>query len=156
MFKIKQTTNLCYLLRDDEVLLIYKKRGLGQGKWNGPGGKVENGESPEGAAKREVAEETGYQPLKLESIGYLEFIWEAGEEHNNQRTYIYTCHEFSGDLHESEECLPKWWKIRDIPLDQMWDDDKHWLLEALKTGQVQKRFYFDKNNQVKHWENISD
>lgn len=36
---------LCYLLKDDQVLLAMKKRGFGEGKWNGPGGKVEKGET---------------------------------------------------------------------------------------------------------------
>ena len=33
--------SLCLLLRDDEVLLALKKRGFGQGKWTGVGGKPE-------------------------------------------------------------------------------------------------------------------
>jgi 8-oxo-dGTP pyrophosphatase MutT (NUDIX family) len=41
-------TNLCYLFNDkNQVLLIMKKKGLGQGKWNGPGGKVKKGENIE-------------------------------------------------------------------------------------------------------------
>ena len=41
------------LIRDGQrVLLGYKKRGFGQGKWNAFGGKVETGETPEYAAIR--------------------------------------------------------------------------------------------------------
>ena len=43
-------TNLVFILRGDEVLLAMKKRGLGVGKWNGPGGKVKGKETPEEAA----------------------------------------------------------------------------------------------------------
>ncbi len=47
-----QPATLCYLLRpgDEEVLLIRKKRGLGEGKFVGPGGKVEDGETPASAS----------------------------------------------------------------------------------------------------------
>ncbi|USZ75295.1 NUDIX domain-containing protein [Halorussus vallis] len=43
-----QPATLCYLLQpdDEEVLLIRKKRGLGEGLYVGPGGKVEDGETP--------------------------------------------------------------------------------------------------------------
>ncbi len=50
------TTNLVFILRGDEVLLAMKKRGLGTGKWNGPGGKVKGKETPEEAAIRETEE----------------------------------------------------------------------------------------------------
>ena len=46
--------NLVFLTRGEEVLLIHKKTGLGAGKINGPGGKLEPGESPLDAARREV------------------------------------------------------------------------------------------------------
>ena len=48
---------LVFVLRDNEVLLIRKKRGLGAGKINGPGGKLEAGETPRQCALREVREE---------------------------------------------------------------------------------------------------
>jgi len=38
--------------RERAILLGYKKRGFGAGKWNGFGGKVEIGETVEDAAKR--------------------------------------------------------------------------------------------------------
>lgn len=36
-----------------------KKRGFGVGKWNGSGGKIQPGETPEDTAVREVKEEIG-------------------------------------------------------------------------------------------------
>ncbi|HEY5036239.1 MAG TPA: NUDIX domain-containing protein, partial [Chthoniobacterales bacterium] len=50
----QQRANLCFIVRGDEVLLIRKKRGFGAGKINGPGGKVEPGETALGAALRET------------------------------------------------------------------------------------------------------
>ena len=62
----EQQATLCYLLKDDEVLLIRKKRGIGAGKINGPGGKVDPGETPLEAAVRETREEVGVTPLNLD------------------------------------------------------------------------------------------
>ena len=50
---------LLFLRQGDEVLLAMKKRGFGEGRWNGVGGKVEKGEDELHAAYRELEEETG-------------------------------------------------------------------------------------------------
>lgn len=50
------------LLKDvaeNKVLLGYKKRGFGEGKWNGFGGKLEPGETVAEAALREMKEVSG-------------------------------------------------------------------------------------------------
>ena len=43
---------LAFVLDSRRILLGMKKRGFGAGRWNGFGGKVDPGESIEGAAKR--------------------------------------------------------------------------------------------------------
>ena len=48
---------LLFVIRGGEILFIHKKRGLGAGKINGPGGRIEPGETPEQAAIRETEEE---------------------------------------------------------------------------------------------------
>jgi len=130
-----------------------KKKGFGQGKWNGPGGKVNEGELIEQAAIREVEEETGLKPIKPKNLGYLEFIWENNPE-NNQRCHIFRTKEFEGIMCESEECLPKWWDIEKIPFKQMWEDDIYWLKDALAGQEIKYRFYFDKNNKIIKHEKI--
>src|SRR5512136_179536 len=40
-----ERANLCFVIRDGQILLIRKKRGLGAGKMNGPGGRLEAGET---------------------------------------------------------------------------------------------------------------
>lgn len=64
---------LVYVVKDDKVLLIRKKRGLGAGYYNGIGGKVEEGEDVVSAAVRECREEVGITPKNLEWMGLLEF-----------------------------------------------------------------------------------
>jgi len=153
-YNFNRTVNLCYVLnKDDEVLLIYKKRGFGTDKWNGPGGKVKDGEDVEQSAIREVAEETGIKPLNLRNMGFIEFIWKNKEDWN-QKCYLYLTKEFGGKITESDECLPKWFKINEIPFDKMWEDDKYWLLDLLSGKEIYKRFFFDKDNKIADFENI--
>ena len=58
----RQRATLLFVVRRDEILLIHKKRGLGAGKINGPGGRLEPGETPLACAIREVEEELCVTP----------------------------------------------------------------------------------------------
>ena len=60
----KMETTLCLLRRNEEILLAMKKRGFGEGKYNGVGGKIEGTETPEAAMLRETKEEIGVTPIK--------------------------------------------------------------------------------------------
>jgi 8-oxo-dGTP diphosphatase len=64
---------LTYLIDGEEVLLIEKKRGHGAGNFNGPGGKLEEDETPREAAKREFREETKIEVEGLEKVAELKF-----------------------------------------------------------------------------------
>ncbi|MFQ3671333.1 MAG: NUDIX domain-containing protein, partial [Verrucomicrobiia bacterium] len=64
---------LLFLLDGPRILLIEKKRGLGAGKVNAPGGRIDPGETPLQAAIRETQEEVGITPLHPTEIGRLHF-----------------------------------------------------------------------------------
>lgn len=49
---MKKLLTLVMVTRPNQVLLGMKKRGFGEGKWNGFGGKVEKGETIFEAAQR--------------------------------------------------------------------------------------------------------
>ena len=146
LFAMKITT-LCYPVRDGQVLLGMKKRGFGMGKWNGPGGKVEAGETPIAACIREVREEVGLDALTLEDRGIIEFLWEEKPEWNTE-CHIFVATQFEGEPVETEELLSKWFPIPDVPYADMWDDDPVWLPRVLSGGNVSLRFYFDSENRM--------
>lgn len=69
---LKQAT-LCYLIKDDQVLLAMKKRNFGEGKWNGIGGKPNLQETIEQAMIRETEEEISVTPTNFEKVAVIDF-----------------------------------------------------------------------------------
>ena len=132
--------NLVFLTRGEEVLLIHKKTGLGAGKINGPGGKLEPGESPLDAARREVLEELHLTVGALEEMGELHFDFVDG-----LRLHCVVFHgtEFEGIPTETREARPEWFPIARLPLDRMWADDRHWLPQMLRGEKFRAWFRFD-------------
>ena len=144
---MKQLTNL-YLRKDDQILLGMKKRGFGEGLWNGVGGKLNDNETIEQAAIRECQEEIGVTPLRLEKVAELEFLdWAMGE----LLVSVYVCHEWKGEPAESEEMSPQWFKIDQLPLESMWQDDVYWLPKVIDGKKIKARFEFDKDNNITNY-----
>ena len=65
---------LAFLVIDDRVLLIRKKRGHGAGKLNGPGGKLDAGETPVECVIRETEEEVGIRLTSPQLLGRFRFV----------------------------------------------------------------------------------
>ncbi len=120
-------TTLCLLKRDNEVLLAMKKRGFGEGKYNGVGGKIEQNETPEEAMIRETQEEINVTPLKYEKVGLIEFDEYCKGNKQNLVFHLYMVYDWEGIPSESEEMDPKWFSINNIPYNKMFTDDKYWL-----------------------------
>jgi 8-oxo-dGTP diphosphatase len=128
---------LCFLVRDGQVLLGRKKRGFGEGRTVGPGGKVEPGEQPSDAAAREVAEETGLLviPADLDEVACITYRFPARPEWD-QDARVFTAHRWSGEVVESDEIEPRWFGTGALPLDLMWDDARYWLPRVLAGERV--------------------
>ena len=147
-------TNLCYILRPGEVLLAMKKRGFGAGKWNGPGGKAEAGESPEQAVAREVREEIGVSIRDAQDRGVIEFVY-AGKPDWSTSCRIYTTTTYEGEPLESEEMRPQWFPLGALPYQDMWESDRVWFPQLLAGESVGCRLYFDNNVRLIRHETIS-
>ena len=133
------------LIRDgNRILLGMKKRGFGMGRYNGFGGKIDEGETIEKAAKREVFEEASLEVKNLEKVGVIDFFWQNKDDHCEVHFFKVT--EFSGEPEESEEMKPEWFDIDKIPLDKMWDDDKYWIPLFLDNKKFKGKFVFDDND----------
>lgn len=146
-------TTLCYPIRDGQVLLAMKKRGFGAGKWNGPGGKVQQGESVEEACRRETMEETGLD-VTVEDRGIIEFIFDGKPDWANRCT-VFVATVVSGMAVETEEMRPRWFALEDVPYDDMWEDDRVWLPGVFAGGRVMRRFFFDGDGRLLRHEPLS-
>lgn len=136
-------TTLCLLKRNDEILLAIKKRGFGEGKYNGVGGKLEKGETPEEAMIRETEEEIMVTPTKYEKMGIIEFLEYVKGERTNVKFHLYVATEWEGIPGESDEMEPKWFALDNLPYQDMFPDDKYWLPYILEGKKVNAFFDFD-------------
>jgi mutator protein MutT len=144
-----KTCTLALFVADGRLLLAMKKRGFGQGRWNGPGGKIEAGESVEQAMVRECQEEIGLTPLEYQKMAIHDFVFPEGQP--DMRVHVFVCAKWQGEPAESEEMAPRWFAIGDIPYDDMWQDDPYWLPRVLAGQQLHTRFSFDaEENMLTH------
>lgn len=141
---------LVLLLRGDppsEILLGYKKINFGQGKIAGIGGKIEPGETPAEAARRELAEETGIRvslpALELMAVLEFRFPHKAEWEH---LVHVFTARAWEGTPAESNEIRPQWFPLDAIPYPRMWDDARYWLPRLLAGEKFRARFVFAPDN----------
>ncbi|MCS5636307.1 MAG: 8-oxo-dGTP diphosphatase [Myxococcota bacterium] len=134
------TATLTFVTRRGEVLLIRKKRGLGAGKINGPGGRLEPGETPIECAVREVQEELDVTPIDPKPRGELRFQFVDGY---SIHVYVFTTDAHRGEARETDEAVPLWTPMGAIPYGEMWADDILWLPRVLAGETVSGFFVFD-------------
>jgi 8-oxo-dGTP diphosphatase len=135
-------------IRDGRILLGMKKRGFGEGKVNGFGGKLNEGESIVEAAVRELAEEVGIATGvdDLNKMAELTFNFPHAEDDWDQVVHVFLINDWEGEPEETEEMAFEWHDLDKIPFERMWDDDKHWLPEVLKGRKVKGEFSFGEDN----------
>ncbi len=136
----EETATLMFVQKQGEVLLIRKKRGLGAGNINGPGGRIEPGETPQQCAIRETEEELCITPLGVSAAGELFF---HAEDMPRIHGYVFTATDFSGSPAETDEAIPMWTPVDQIPFDEMWQDDRFWLPQVLDGAYVEGWFSFE-------------
>jgi 8-oxo-dGTP diphosphatase len=138
---------LLFLLDDDRVLLIRKKRGHGAGKINGPGGKIDPGETPLEAALRETHEETGVRVRGASLAAEFRFLELSDLQWYG---YVFLAREWEGTPVETAEALPFWCAVDELPFDDMWEDDRLWLPRVLAGERLRGDFLFDDGRLLAH------
>lgn len=129
---------LCHLVDCGRALLIRKKRGVGAGNYVGPGGKLEGDESLEECVIREVREEVGIHVSDVEKAGafvYYSDDWDAV-------VHVFRASDFDGTPQETEEAVPRWVPVDDLPFSEMWATDREWLPAVLDGDTFCGRFVY--------------
>jgi ADP-ribose pyrophosphatase YjhB (NUDIX family) len=109
-------------------LLLQKRSDNGQ--WGLPGGFMELGETVQDTTRREIFEETGLKLGKLELFGIysgpdFDKTFQNGDQVSMVK-HIFTCREFTGDLHSSnsESIANKFFPLDQLPADLFSDHKK--------------------------------
>lgn len=137
---------LCMIRRHPHILLGMKKRGFGEGRWNGFGGKVLPGETIEEACIRELEEEAKIRPGGIEKCGIIAF--ESTERHGVHEVHIFCADEFEGEPEETEEMKPEWFHLDEIPFASMWPSDLFWYPLFLQGKKFRGRFLFGPEDRI--------
>jgi 8-oxo-dGTP diphosphatase len=129
--------------------MIEKKSGLGAGKINGPGGKIDPGETPLQAIIRETQEELMITPHAPRKLGEL---WFSMSEVPDILCHIYRSDGFDGTPTETDEAAPVWTELGEIPYHRMWEDDRHWLPLVIAETTFLGKFVFEDERML--WSDI--
>lgn len=142
---------LCYIKKDGKTLMLHrikKPNDIHANKWNGLGGKMEKGETPEDGVIREVLEESGLILKNPRLKGLLTFPEFDGL--NDWYAFVFTAHEFDGNLIDSNEGRLEWIaddQLLNLPL---WEGDRIFLPWLDKKSFFSGRFVYKNGILVEH------
>lgn len=151
MKEIQQAT-LCYLIKKDhgkitDVCLALKKRGFGEGHWNGVGGKVEPGEDLIQAMRREAGEEIGVEILLYKQVAIIDFHFPHNADWN-QTVHVFFSDHWQGEPVESDEVRPAWFSVSELDYTTMWPDDIYWLPRVLNGELIKAKFSMGEDQSI--------
>ena len=134
-----------------------KKRGFGKGLWNGVGGKFsckEGDRTIADTARRENLQEINIETEKLEKVAIIDFFFPKQNRFRgwNQQAHVYLIRKWSGKPKETDEVEPRLFKFKEVPYQQMWDDDIIWLPVVLAGKKIRATCRFDKNKETKEFQ----
>ena len=142
---------LCYLRRDDQTLMVHrvkKANDMHQGKWNGLGGKLEAGETPEECAIREVYEESGLKVMNPQLKGILTFP--AFDDFEDWYVFVYLVTEFAGEMIDSPEGILQWIDNTELSNLNLWDGDLLFISWLDRNGIFSAKFTYNLGRLVSH------
>jgi 8-oxo-dGTP diphosphatase len=124
----KILATLCYIRKNGRTLMLHrikKKNDLHEGKYNGLGGKLEDGETPEECVIREVYEESGLMIKNPLFKGMLTFPMFDGK--NDWIVFVFIAKRFSGKMINSREGDLVWIENHKLLDLNLWEGDKKFL-----------------------------
>ncbi len=142
---------LCYVQKPGHTLMLHrvkKKNDMHQGKWNGLGGKLEPGESPEECAVREVWEESGLTCRNPRLRGFITFP--AFDQIDDWYTFLYTLDDFDGELIDSPEGNLAWIENERLLELNLWPGDRLFLPWVFQDRLFSAKFVYDKGEFIRH------
>jgi 8-oxo-dGTP pyrophosphatase MutT (NUDIX family) len=107
--------------------------------WSLPKGHIEEGETPEQAALREVEEETGIQSQIEKSLGIIDFWFMAGGKRIHKTVHHYLFRESGGLLaaQESEVDEVAWFPLTEIIEKLAYPDEKKLIARTNATTELE-------------------
>ena len=148
---------LCYVRRGEQTLMVHrvkKAQDMHHGKWNGLGGKLEPGESPEECARREIREESGLEVNDLIWKGVLTFPGFSNEE--DWYAFVFIASVEDGPLIDSPEGNLKWVDRDELLMLNLWEGDLIFLPWLDRPGVFSGKFDYKDGRLVDHWVEFYD
>jgi 8-oxo-dGTP pyrophosphatase MutT (NUDIX family) len=143
--------SLVFPFREDMILLGLKKKDLGEGNYNGFGGKFDSSLDNNilDTAKRELEEESGLvcSLNELEKVAVIDFYFPF-KPVLNQRVHVYFFKDVQGEPVETDEMAPEWFSLNKIPYKKMWKSDSIWLKELMLGKKFVADFYWKSDNKT--------
>jgi 8-oxo-dGTP diphosphatase len=142
---------LCYIRRQGKTLMVHrikKPNDMHQGKWNGLGGKMEPGETPEDCVRREVWEESGLELNELVLKGFLTFPeFSKGED---WYAFVFTARSDNGDVIDSSEGDLAWIDNDKLTELELWEGDPIFLPWLDRPGFFSAKFVYKNGRLLEH------
>ena len=127
--------SLCYVRKDNATLMLLRnkrKNDIHEGKYNGLGGKLISGESPQECAIREVKEESGLLIKDPKMCGILTFP--NFKDNEDWVVFVFSASDFETALGQDEEALNEcdegtleWIPTNELKNLNLWEGDYHFL-----------------------------
>lgn len=142
---------LCYVMDNDKTLMLLrnkKENDYHEGKWNGLGGKLEQGETPEECAVREVYEESGLKVTDPIMKGLITFPLFDGID--DWYVFVFIFKKFSGNLIDSPEGHLEWIQNNKLIDLNLWDGDKHFIPWLFENKCFSAKFIYENGKYISH------
>ncbi len=126
---------ICFLMKDNTVILARKASKIGEGCWMGYGGGIDAGETEIHAVVREVREECHVIVSEefLEKVAIVDFYnTKSDGEKFICKAHVFLATKWSGNPAETNEMLtPTGFDINMLPFAEMMPADKDWVPQVL-------------------------